>query len=159
MDFYRIQPDNVLSLYDQEVGYTYGKYVYSYNGKHIFTPEDDSRDTIQRNELNDVFMYNNPLDASGRLFTNYTDVSSASCYQFNNIMYPTTVIIALADINPPSYMVGRNEDARNQSLREAVMLPPINVKLVGNKYNIMNGNHRYNFSVSRGYHNIPVIIE
>lgn len=159
MDIYTIQPDDVLFLYDQEIGYMHGKYVYSYESRHIFTPEDDTRDTIRRNDLLDVLKYNNPLDANGRMFANYIDVSSVSCYQFNNIQYSKAVIIPLADIIPPSYMVGMNEEERNQSLREAVMLPPITVKLVGDKYVILNGNHRYYFSAEMGFQNIPAIIQ
>jgi len=159
MDIHHIQPGNFLQLYDREIGYIYGNYVYSYKGKHIFTPEDDSRDPITRNDLVDVLKYNNPLDASGNMLVNYIDVSHASCYQFNNILYPTTAIIALADITPPSYIVGRNEAERNQSLQEAIMLPPIDVKKVGGKYEILNGNHRYHFSVGRGYNNIPARVQ
>jgi hypothetical protein len=159
MDINTIQSGDVLFLYDQEIGYTYGKYVYSFEGRHIFTPEDDRRDPIRRNELVDVLKYNNPMDAQGRLLANYIDVSNASCYQFNNIQYPTAVIIALADITPPSYIIGMNEDERNQSLRESVMLPPITVKLVGDEYVILNGNHRYYFSAEMGFHNIPAIIQ
>ena len=159
MDIYTIQSGDVLQLYDQEIGYTHGKYVYSYESRHIFTPEDATRDPIRRNELVDVLKYNNPMDAQGRLLANYIDVSNASCYQFNNIQYPNAVIIAIADIAPPSYMVGQSEAERNQSLQEAEMLPPITVKLVEGKYVIMNGNHRYHFSVGRGYHNIPAIIQ
>jgi hypothetical protein len=159
MDIYTIQSGDVLFLYDQEIGYTHRKYVYSYEGKHIFTPEDDTRDPIRRNELVDVLKYNNPMDANGGLLANYINVSDLSCYQFNNIQYPTAVIIALAYIIPPSYMVGQSEAERNQSLREAVMLPPITVKLVGDKYVILNGNHRYHFSAEMGFHNIPAIIQ
>ena len=159
MDINTIQSGDVLQLYDQEIGYKHGKYVYSYQGKHIFTPEDDTRDPIRRNELVDVLKYNNPMDAQGMLLANYIDVSNASCYQFNNIQYPTAVIIALANIIPPSYMVGQSEAERNQSLREAVMLPPITVKLVGDEYVILNGNHRYYFSAEMGFHNIPAIIQ
>jgi hypothetical protein len=159
MDIHKIQPGNFLQLYDQEIGYAYGKYVYSYKGKHIFTPEDDSRDPITRNDLVDVLKYNNPLDASGNMLVNYTDVSTSSCYQFNNILYPNAVIIALADIVPPSYMVGKNEAVRNQSLQEAIMLPPIDVKKVGGVYKILNGNHRYHFSEGKGYTNIPALVQ
>jgi hypothetical protein len=159
MDINHIQPGNFLQLYDREIGYIYGNYVYSYNGRHIFTPEDNSRDLIQHSKLIDVLKYNNPIDASGNILVNYIDVSHASCYQFNNILYPTAIIIPLVDIIPPSYIVGRNEAERNQSLQEAIMLPPIDVKKVGRKYKILNGNHRYHFSVSRGYDNIPVQVQ
>jgi hypothetical protein len=161
-----IKLGEVVQLYDPEEGYAYGKYVYtlecSQRCKHVFTPEDDNRAAIRHANLLDVFKRNDPLDARGHLLAPhlYTDVSSASCYRFNSLLFPAAVIIAMTAIIAPHGRVGENERERNDAIHGAVMLPPIDVQLMDDgRYKIVNGKHRFLFSEGKGHANIPAIIK
>ena len=128
------------------------KYRYSYtNGRHHFHPLDEEMHFIRRfSSLEQVLFYQAKIN--GNFCSEY--VFPENCYPYfslNDVLIvPIESVFSLA----PNDM-GESERRRTASIEQASILHPIDVRQVGNRYEIINGNHRYRFSVGRFTH-IPV---
>lgn len=164
-DLFSLHTGDKIQLSDHEVGYSYGIYTY-YNDKndkndknHIFVPDDSNRDTIRRSNLEDIIFYH-PLSMDNELeFRMKCLKCKDECfhYVYNAHVYKNVNIIPIDKIQHGHISIC---DTRLRLIYEAVVLPPINVVYYASTdtYHIENGNHRYVYSLQKGYQTIPCII-
>jgi hypothetical protein len=161
--------DNRQSIFDVRVGDVVelfdpdwdNYFHYTYNGivnrKHCFVPQNDpdgEHITFRYTNFQDVL--HRDAKIAGEICAEYFVPNN--CYLYNSFSYPNAVIVPIDSVfskNPND--MGANENERMASIQRATFLPPINVKRDGDMYEIVNGNHRFRFSLDRFTH-IPVII-
>jgi hypothetical protein len=155
MNFYEILPGHLVKLADPENGYQYSEYSYEIlNGKPGFIPKDENLEPIICSSLKEVLYFYNPLTKEGKLYNNY--VCDDRCYKYNNVNYSNVEIVSISNV-----IKYRNDcvNSRIESIRRAVFLPPIDVKYDGKYYKIVNGNHRFIYSIECGFTHIPVRVQ
>jgi hypothetical protein len=151
-----LRENQSIYLYDPDSD-QYVEYIYRFiDMKHHFIPLDEEnycrrRFTNLRDALNFDAMIN------GSICSDY--VVPQNCYLYNSYSYPNVSIVPVESVFSfiPNDM-GEFEEDKMASIERAIFLPPIDVRQVGNRYEIINGNHRRRFSIARGYTHIPVRI-
>jgi hypothetical protein len=155
MNFYEILPGHRVKLADPENGFQYSVYTYRIlNGKPNFIPDDETLDSISRSSLKDILQYYDPLTEEGKLYDNY--ICDNRCYIYNNVRFQNIELV------PYNLVIKGRDDyvnSRIDSIRNAVFLPPIDVKYDGKFFRIVNGNHRFIYSMERGFTHIPVKVQ
>lgn len=168
-DLFSLRTGDKIKLSDPEIGYPYGTYTY-YNEKneknenHVFVPDDPIRETIHRSNLGDIIRYYHPFSTSDDIeyhmkCTECTECKDKECshYLYNAYLYHDIIrIIPVEKIQPGHFSIS---ETRLKTIYDAVILPPIHVIYQAEKdiYHIQNGNHRYIYSLQKGYKMIPCI--